>query len=86
MIGDYKTLMMPVWMTDVLQTFGVNGLLVSQLLEHFGGSGKTITRFTDAAIDNELINLKLTQRVLCLLFLRHHSDSYIWNEYRAREG
>ena len=37
-------------------TLGVNGLLVGQLLEHLGSASKSITRLTNAAVDDHLVN------------------------------
>lgn len=57
-------------------TLGVDGLLVGKLFEHLGGTGESITRLTNATVDDHLVNLQLTHRVLCLLLLVGHDDKY----------
>jgi hypothetical protein len=51
-----------------LFTFREDWLSVSELLQDLGSTSKTITRFTNAAVDNQLINLKLTHGILELIF------------------
>ena len=51
-------------------TLGVDGLLVSKLLKHLGGSGQSIARLAYGAVDDELVNSQLPEGVLVLFFLR----------------
>lgn len=39
-----------------LLTLGVDRLLVSQLLKHLGGASQSITRLTNATVDDHLVN------------------------------
>lgn len=61
------------------RTLGVNGLLVGQLLKHLGGTSQSITRLTNATVDDHLVNLQLTHRVLRLIFLGRHGFNIGWN-------
>lgn len=45
----------------------VDGGLTRQLLKHLGGTGESVTRFTDGDVQNELLNLKLPHGVAGLL-------------------
>lgn len=45
----------------------VDRSLTRQLLEHLGGTGESVTRFTDGDVQNELLNLELPHGVVCLL-------------------
>lgn len=49
-------------------TLGVDRLAASQLLQNLGGTSKSITRLTNAAVDDQLVDLNLSHRVLQLLF------------------
>jgi len=41
--------------------------LTRKLLEHLGGTGESVTRFTDGDVQNELLNAQLTHRVAGLV-------------------
>jgi len=56
--------------SEGIPCLGVYGLLSSELFQHTGSTGETITTFTDASVDNELINLDVPHGVL-LAFGRH---------------
>jgi hypothetical protein len=45
----------------------VDRSLTRQLLEHLGGTSKSVTRLTDGDVQNELLNLELPHGVLSLL-------------------
>lgn len=49
-----------------LRTLRVHGGLTSELLKHLGSASKTITRLTDADVDDDLLNLDLAHLVLGL--------------------
>jgi len=51
-----------------VSSFGVDRLLVRQLLQNLGGTGQSVARLADAAIDDKLVNLQLAHGVLCLVF------------------
>lgn len=56
------------WMNSVqtkgaARTFTVNTLLVSKLGEHLGGSDESITALTNADVQDELFNVKLTHHI-----------------------
>ena len=50
-------------------TLGEDGLLVSEGLEHLGGTSKSITRLTDADVHAKLGNADLAHGVLLDLLL-----------------
>ena len=50
-------------------TLGENGLLVSEGLEHLGGTGESITALTDRDVQAELGDADLTHGVLLGLLL-----------------
>ena len=60
-------------MTEI-NTFAVHRLLVCELLEDLGSSGKSITGLTHTAVDDELVNLQRTHRVLQLRFFVCHGE------------
>jgi len=41
--------------------------LTRKLLEHLGGTGESVTRFTDGNVQNELLDAQLTHRVAGLV-------------------
>jgi len=41
--------------------------LTRKLLEHLGGTGESVTRFTDRNVQDELLNAQLTHRVAGLV-------------------
>ena len=47
----------------------VNGCLTAQLLEHFGSSCKSISRFTDGDVENEFLDSQFPHGVLGLVLL-----------------
>jgi len=54
--------------TDTERSDGVSGLAVNwsltgQLLEHLGGTGKSVTRFTDTDVENELLDAEFPHNV-----------------------
>jgi hypothetical protein len=53
--------------TDGVTGLAVDGSLTRQLLEHLGGTSKSVTRFTDGDVQNKLLNLELPHGVVCLL-------------------
>ena len=53
--------------TDGVAGLGVDGGLTRQLLEHLGGTGKSVTRLADGDVKNQLLDLKLPHGVVCLL-------------------
>ena len=55
--------------SDGVLGLGLDGLLISEILEHLGGLGEPITALTDAAVDDELLNLDLSHLVLELFLL-----------------
>lgn len=55
----------------VWHTFTVNTFLVSELSKNFGGSDKSITRFTYANVQDELLNLELSHDVSLLRGLNY---------------
>lgn len=55
--------------TDGVTGLGVDGGLTGQLFEHLGGTGETITRFTNANVEDKLLNVESLHGVgLGLLF------------------
>jgi hypothetical protein len=48
----------------------VDGSLTAQLLQDLGGTGQSVTRFTDRDVEDELLDLELPHGVLGLLRLR----------------
>lgn len=48
----------------------VDRSLTAQLLQHLGGTGQSVTRFTDRDVQDELLDAKLPVGVLGLLRLR----------------
>ena len=42
--------------------------LTAELFEHFGSTGKPVTRFTDRDVEDELLNLELPHGILRLVF------------------
>lgn len=44
----------------------VDGGLTRKLLQHLGGTGKSVTRLSDGDVQNELLNLQLPHGVVCL--------------------
>ena len=48
-------------------TLRVHGGLASELLEHLGGTGQSITALADANVEAELLNAELAHRVLGLV-------------------
>ena len=53
--------------TEGVASLGVDGLLAGELLEHTGGAGETIAGLTDAAVQDELVDLDLLHNVLLLV-------------------
>mgnify|MGYP003385457674 CR=1 len=53
--------------THSVSGLAVDGLLISELLQHLGGTGQSITSLTNATVDDQLVNLQLTHGVLSLL-------------------
>ena len=49
-------------------TLGKHWLLVSELFQHLGGSGQTITRLTNTVVDDELVNFQLSHGIGLLIF------------------
>ena len=49
--------------TDGVAGLGVDGGLTGQLFKNLGGTGKSVTRFTDANVENQLLETKLTHGV-----------------------
>jgi hypothetical protein len=49
--------------SDCVSGLGLDGLLVSEILEHLGCLGESITALSDAAVDDELLNLDLAHWV-----------------------
>lgn len=45
----------------------VDGSLTAQLLEHLGGTSKSVTRLTDRDVQNELLDAELAHGVVDLL-------------------
>ena len=55
----------------------VDGSLTTQLLQDFGSTSETITRFADGDVEDELVNAQLTHGVGALVFAFRHLDSVI---------
>lgn len=53
--------------TDSVAGLAVDGGLTRKLLEHLGGTGKSVTRLADGNVQNELLNLELPHGVASLL-------------------
>ena len=51
----------PIQLQDAQRT--VDGGLTRKLLEHLGGTGKSVTRLADGNVQNELLNLELPHGV-----------------------
>jgi hypothetical protein len=49
--------------TDGVAGLGVDGSLTGQLFKNLGGTGKSITRLTNANVENQLLETKLTHGV-----------------------
>lgn len=49
--------------SDGVAGLGVHGGLTGKLLEHFGGTGKSVTGFSDTDVEDELLNLELPHGV-----------------------
>ena len=62
--------------SDCVLSLGLDGLLISEILEHLSGLGESITALSDTAVDDELLNLDLSHLVLelflLLLLTLHH--------------
>ena len=43
----------------IVDTLGEDGVLATELLQHLGGSGETITALTDGDVEDELLDLDL---------------------------
>lgn len=54
--------------TDGVAGLGVDGSLTRELLQHLGGTGKPVTRLSDANVENELLDLELPHGVVVLSF------------------
>jgi hypothetical protein len=52
-----------------MRTAGVNGLLASKLIQHLSGTGQSITRLTNANVDDKLLDVQLAHGVVQLLLL-----------------
>jgi len=59
--------------SDGIAGLAVNGSLTAQLLEHFGGTGESVTRFTDRDVEDEFLDAQLPHWVagLVALFAGH---------------
>ena len=53
----------------ILHTLGKDGLLIGKLLQHLSCTSQSVTRLTDANIENELLNAGLTHWIILLGFL-----------------
>ena len=53
------------WMKTL--TLGEDRLLVGEGFQHLGGAGKSVTRLTNAAVDDQLVDLEAAHGVLCLI-------------------
>ena len=53
--------------SDSVARAGLDGFLVGEILEHLGGLGQLIARFTSAQVKNELLDLDLSHLVVELL-------------------
>jgi hypothetical protein len=51
------------------RTTGVDGLLTGELIQHLTSASKSVTRLTNANVDDELLNAKLAHGVVSLLLL-----------------
>jgi hypothetical protein len=62
--------------SDGVLSLGLDRLLISEILKYLSGLGKSITALSDAAVDDELLNLDLSHLVLelflLLLLTLHH--------------
>jgi hypothetical protein len=50
--------------TDSVASLGVDGSLTSKLFKHLSSTSESVTRFTNANVENKLLEAKLTHRVL----------------------
>jgi hypothetical protein len=50
--------------TDSVTSLGVDGSLTSELFKHLGGTSESVTRFTNANVENKLLEAKLAHGVL----------------------
>jgi hypothetical protein len=50
--------------TDGVASLGVDGSLTSELFKHLGGTSKSITGFTNANVENKLLETELAHGVL----------------------
>ena len=55
----------------------VDGSLTTQLLQDFGSTSETITRFADGNVEDELVDAQLTHGVGALVCAFCHLDSDI---------
>lgn len=53
--------------SDSVASLRVDGRLAGQLFQHFGSTGQSVTRFTDANVQAELADSHLAHRVLALV-------------------
>ena len=56
-----------VWVVLDIFSRTVDGSLTAQLLEHLGGTSKSVTRFTNGDVQDELLNAQLTHGVAGLV-------------------
>lgn len=55
--------------SDGVARLGLNGLLVGQVLQHFGGLGKLIARLSSTKVENKFFDEDLSHLVVVLFFL-----------------
>jgi hypothetical protein len=56
--------------TDSVTSLGVDGSLTSELFKHLGGTSESVTRFTNANVENQLLEAERTHGVGGSFFFR----------------